>query len=86
MVFVPIPHSTSLTIGFLTTDTISQSNNPRLKDRIPVFVPGTPNPTFGFILMYPKEQVTYIDMKVEEAFKVLVSCGIMLPNSSKGSP
>lgn len=84
VVLVPYPHANSLAIGFLTADTLSQSNDPRLKDKIPVFVPGTPNPTFGFILMYPKEQVTLIDMKVDEAFKVLVSCGIMIPNTPKG--
>lgn len=80
VVLVPYPNENSLSIGFLTTDTISQSNDFRLKDKVPVFVPGTPNPTFGFILIFPRDQVVKINMKVEEAFKVLVSCGIMLPN------
>lgn len=79
VVLVPYPHEDSLSIGFITTDITSASNEPKLKDKVSVFVPGTPNPTFGFILMYPKDQVILTSMKVEEAFKLLVSCGIMLP-------
>lgn len=78
VVLVPYPNETSLSIGFITTDITSSSNNPQLQDKIPVFVPGTPNPTFGFILFFSKDQVIYSNMKIEEAFKFLVSCGIML--------
>ncbi len=78
VVLVPYPNESSLSIGFATA-VASESNEPKLKDKIPIFVPGTPNPTFGFILLFSKDQVIYIDMKVEEAFKLLVSCGIMLP-------
>jgi uncharacterized membrane protein len=80
VVLVPYPNETSLSVGFITsTNDISTDDDPRLKDRIPVFVAGAPNPTVGFILIYPKDQVIYINMKVEEAFKLLVSCGIMMP-------
>lgn len=82
VVLVPYPNENALSLGFITSDTTSKSNEPRLKDKISVFVPGTPNPTFGFILMYPKHKVIYIDMKVEEAFKLIVSCGIMLPGKT----
>jgi uncharacterized membrane protein len=80
VVLVRYPNDSSWSIGFTTTDTISSSEDPKLKDKIPVFVPGAPNPTFGFILFFPREKVLNIDMKVEEAFKLLVSCGIMLPS------
>lgn len=79
VVLVPYPNKNSLSIGFLTSDISSGSNEPKIKDKIPVFVPGTPNPTFGFILLFPKDQVIYSEMKIEEAFKLLVSCGIMMP-------
>lgn len=82
VVLVPYPNESSLSIGFITADTTSRSNDPKIKDKVPVFVPGTPNPTFGFILLFPNDRVLYINMKVEEAFKLLVSCGIMLPTAT----
>ena len=42
---------------------------------INVFVPTTPNPTSGFLLMYPKDEVIYLDMSFEEASKFIVSAG-----------
>lgn len=82
VVLVPYPFSGSLSLGFTTTNVVSKSEHPKIRGKIPVFVPGTPNPTFGFILLFPQEEVIFIDMKVEEAFKLLVSCGIMLPPTS----
>lgn len=83
VVLVPYPSEDTLSIGFVTSDATSNSNEPKIKEKIAIFVPGTPNPTFGFILMFPKDQVTFIDMKVDEAFKLLVSCGLMLPDTSR---
>lgn len=79
VVLVPYPNESSLSIGFTTADITNGSNEPKIKDKLPVFVPGTPNPTFGFILLFPRDRIIYSDMKVEEAFKLLVSCGIMMP-------
>jgi len=84
VVLVPYPNHACMSIGFLTAEVLSDTKEPRLKGKIPVFVPGAPNPTFGFILLFPHDQVKRIDMKVDEAFKLLVSCGIML--SSTGIP
>ncbi|MBS4166652.1 MULTISPECIES: DUF502 domain-containing protein [unclassified Neochlamydia] len=80
VVLVPYPHENSLSIGFLTSNTLKETSESKLKGKIAIFVPGTPNPTFGFILMFPPDKVRLIDMKVEDAFKLLVSCGIMLPS------
>lgn len=83
VVLVPYPNDKTLSIGFVTSEFASLSSADILKNKIAVFVPGTPNPTFGFILIYSKDQITFIDMKVEEAFKLLISCGIMLPANKK---
>lgn len=80
VVLVPYPHDKACSIGFIVADVAGTSNEPKIQNKLSVFVPGTPNPTFGFILMFPKEQVVFTPMKVEEAFKLLVSCGIMMPN------
>ena len=45
-----------------------------------VFVPTTPNPTSGFLLMYPKDEIIYLDMSFEEASKFIVSAGTSEPN------
>jgi uncharacterized membrane protein len=46
---------------------------------INVFVPTTPNPTSGFLLMFPKEEVIYLDMSFEEASRFIVSAGSAEP-------
>ena len=49
------------------------------KDLINVFVPTTPNPTSGFLLMFPKNEVLFLDMTFEEASKFIVSAGTSNP-------
>ena len=49
------------------------------KELINVFVPTTPNPTSGFLLMFPKEDVIYLDISFEEASKFIVSAGTTNP-------
>ena len=51
------------------------------KDLINVFVPTTPNPTSGFLLMFPKDEVIYLDMTFEEASKFIVSAGTSNPKN-----
>jgi len=50
------------------------------KELINVFVPTTPNPTSGFLLMLPKEDVIYLDLSFEEASKFIVSAGTSNPS------
>jgi len=47
---------------------------------INVFIPTTPNPTSGFLLMFPKEEVIYLDMTFEQASKFIVSAGTSNPS------
>jgi Uncharacterized conserved protein len=49
------------------------------KELINVFVPTTPNPTSGFLLMFPKDEVIYLDLSFEEASKFIVSAGSFNP-------
>ena len=50
-------------------------------DLVNVFVPTTPNPTSGFLLLCPKDELTYLDMAVEDAIKLVVSAGIVTPDN-----
>lgn len=77
VVLVPFPHSETLSIGFITKGTMPENTAEEYQGNISIFVPGTPNPTMGFMLMFKKEEVLFLDMTVEEAFKFIVSCGVM---------
>lgn len=82
VVLVPFPHKKSYSLGLVTGGANPESNL-EYRDLITVFVPCTPNPIFGLMLMFKKSQIIPIDMKVEDALKFLVSCGVMLPNLKK---
>lgn len=78
VVLVPFPTNKALSIGLVSNDFIevqAKANNTHL---IPVFVPGTPNPSVGFMLMFKKEDLIFLDMKVDEAMKFIVSGGIVV--------
>ncbi|BCV25633.1 hypothetical protein kuro4_24060 [Gelria sp. Kuro-4] len=53
-------------------------------DMLAVFVPTTPNPTSGFLLFLPEEEVTYLDMSVEDGLKLVVSGGVITPPGWEG--
>ena len=53
------------------------------EDVICCFVPTTPNPTSGFILIVPRKDVTVLDMNVDEALKMVISLGVVVPSWHK---
>ncbi|MCF6322455.1 MAG: DUF502 domain-containing protein [Rhizobiaceae bacterium] len=73
-------------IVFIATDTRGEVAR-RMKDKgretVSVFLPTTPNPTSGFLLFVPKEDVTILDMKVEDAAKLVISAGLVTPETIK---
>lgn len=77
VVLVPFPFPGSYSIGFITQDKADITRGDIEEPKIAVFMPTTPNPTSGFLMLYSKEDVIYIDMKVEDAFKYVVSCGVI---------
>ena len=81
VVLVEYPRKGSWAVGFATKDNkgeISKWTNEKL---VNVFVPTTPNPTSGFLLMYPKDEIIYLDMTFEEASKFIISAGTSDPKS-----
>ena len=79
VVLVEYPRKGSWAVGFATKDNkgeISKRTNQKL---VNVFIPTTPNPTSGFLLMFPKEDLIYLDMNFEEASKFIVSAGTSNP-------
>jgi len=66
-------------VGFATKENKGEINKKTNKGLINVFVPTTPNPTSGFLLMFPKSDLIYLDMTFEEASKFIVSAGTSDP-------
>ena len=80
VVLVEYPRKGSWAVGFATKENFGEMSNKTKKDLINVFVPTTPNPTSGFLLMFPKDDVIYLDLTFEEASKFIVSAGTSNPN------
>ena len=79
VVLVEYPRKGSWAVGFATKENSGQISDKTNKKLINVFIPTTPNPTSGFLLMFPKEDVTYLDLTFEEASKFIVSAGTSDP-------
>ena len=80
VVLVEYPRKGSWAVGFATKENEGEISDKINKKLINVFVPTTPNPTSGFLLMFPKEDVVYLDLTFEEASKFIVSAGTSNPD------
>ena len=81
VVLVEYPKKGSWAVGFATKENDGEISKKVNKQMINVFVPTTPNPTSGFLLMYPKDEVIYLDMSFEEASRFIVSAGTSDPSN-----
>jgi len=79
VVLIEYPKKGSWAVGFATKENKGEISKKINKDLINVFVPTTPNPTSGFLLMFPKDEVIFLDMTFEEASKFIVSAGTSDP-------
>lgn len=79
VVLVRFPHPNTYSIGLITREEIPSLANTSHSDAIAVFVPTTPNPTSGFLVMFKPSDLIYLNMKVEDAFKYIISCGVISP-------
>ena len=75
VVLVEYPRKGSWAVGFATKENVGEISNKTKRNLVNVFVPTTPNPTSGFLLMFPKEDVIYLDISFEEASRFIVSAG-----------
>jgi len=79
VVLVQYPSKGSWAIGFATKDNTGEISDKTKKKLVNVFIPTTPNPTSGFLLMFPKDEIIYLDMTFEQASKFIVSAGTINP-------
>ena len=78
-VLVEYPRKGVFAIGFLTSSAKGEVQEKTDRPLLNVFVPTTPNPTSGFLLMVPEEEVTYLDMPVGDGMKLIISGGAVVP-------
>jgi uncharacterized membrane protein len=85
IVLLEYPRKGIWSVGFATGDNKGEISKKagRGKQLINVFVPTTPNPTSGFLLMVPKEDLIFLDMSFEEASKFIMSAGSINPRSKQ---
>ena len=81
VVLVQYPSKGIWAVGFATKDNKGEISKKTNDNLVNVFVPTTPNPTSGFLLMFPKKEVIYLDMTFEEASKFIVSAGSSNPKN-----
>ena len=81
VVLIEYPRKGTWAVGFATKDNEGEISKKTNKNLVNVFVPTTPNPTSGFLLMFPKEEILYLDMSFEEASKFIVSAGTSNPQA-----
>jgi uncharacterized membrane protein len=86
VVMVPFPRSDTYVLGLIARESPKVCSQAAGNDLTSVFVPTTPNPTTGFLLMFKRSDLILIDMKPEDAIKYIVSCGVIIPNSEVPTP
>ncbi len=81
VVLIEYPRKGSWAVGFVTKKNDGEISKKTQKELVNVFVPTTPNPTSGFLLMLPEDEVIYLNMSFEEASKFIVSAGTSSPKN-----
>jgi uncharacterized membrane protein len=85
VVLIQFPHPGSYSLGFLTSEDAEIRVNPAEK-LVCVFVPTTPNPTSGFLMLVPDEKVTRLKMSVADGLKYIISLGAIAPEMPAPKP
>ena len=83
VVLAPFPYKETYSLGLVSRVSPKTCSEAKKHELISVFIPTTPNPTTGFLLMFKKEDLIFLKMKTEDAVKYIVSCGVILPGSEK---
>lgn len=78
-VLIPFPSSQTHALGFITGEVPPAIKKLVVNAEYAIFVPTSPHPISGFLLMAPKKQITEVDISTEDVFKFLLSCGMVQP-------
>lgn len=83
VLLIEYPRKGLWTVAFQTGTGVGEAQRKTGREVINVYVPTTPNPTSGFFLMVPKDEVVELDMSVDDGLKMIISMGVVVPNGSK---
>lgn len=86
VVLVEFPRAGAYSIGFITSDRPPEVQDKLGQPMVCVFVPTTPNPTAGFLMILPESQVTKLDMSVADGIKYVISLGAISPGQAPAEP
>lgn len=82
VVLIEYPRKGVWTLAFQTSDSVPLLGPRSEKENISVFIPTTPNPTGGYLLIVPKSQIKEVSLTVDEALKYIISLGVMQQSQS----
>lgn len=85
VVLIPFPNEFTYSLGLVTRSSPRSCEKVIEESMLSVFIPTTPNPTTGFIVMAPSKDMISLTMTTEEAVKYIISCGVILPVEKKTS-
>lgn len=83
VVLVQFPHQGVWTVAFLTGTAVGEAQRKTEREVVNVYVPTTPNPTGGYFIMVPKEDVIELEMSVDEGLKMIISMGAVVPGTTR---
>ena len=83
VVMVHFPDNESYCLGLISRESPELCAEQDCDEMVSVFLPTTPNPATGFLIISPKKDLIYLDMKSDEAVKYIVSCGVVLPGEKE---
>jgi uncharacterized membrane protein len=78
---IEYPRKGIWSVGFVTSDAAAEIEVKAKEKMINVFIANTPTPATGFLIMVPAREVILLDMKIEDAFKYVISGGVLKPNN-----
>ena len=80
VLLIEYPRKGLYSLAFQTSSELGEVQAKTGDDVVCCFVPTTPNPTSGFVIMLPRDEVTVLDMEVDEALKMIISLGVVVPS------
>ena len=83
VLLIEYPRKGLYSLAFQTSTELGEVQGRTGDDVVCCFVPTTPNPTSGFIIIVPKRDITVLDMEVDEALKMIISLGVVIPTWKK---
>ena len=86
VVMVRYPHAGAWALAFLTGDGLVEASSKTGRDLVNVFVPTTPNPTSGFFIMVPREEMIELEMSVDTGVRLILSAGAVGPTEATHPP